>query len=128
MHAAYLGVFLLGAALLSFTGGNPAGMLGSFAVLAVAAAQITRVLFRPAGTPDTLVLPEHDHAAALRNGDKTSSPLLPVSWLALWQCTTSSRASFVTGRQRPWTRSFTPLCSWAVRIAICAADTPAPEP
>jgi hypothetical protein len=64
MHAAYLGVFLLGAALLSFTGGNPAGMLGSFALLAVAAAQITRVLLRPAGTPDTIVLPEHDHAAA----------------------------------------------------------------
>lgn len=36
IHVAYLGVFLLGAALLSFTGGHPAGMLTSFAVLAVA--------------------------------------------------------------------------------------------
>lgn len=64
MHVAYLGVYLLGAALLSFTGGNPIGMLGSFAVLAVAAFQITRVLLRPVGMPGEIVLPEHDHVAA----------------------------------------------------------------
>ena len=61
---AYLGVFLLGAALLSFTGGNPAGMLVSFAVLAVAMVQITYFLVRPVGLSDEMILPEHDHAAA----------------------------------------------------------------
>ena len=64
IHVAYLGVFLLGAALLSFAGGRPIGMLGSFAVLAVAMLQITHLLLRPAGIPDVIVLPEHDHAAA----------------------------------------------------------------
>jgi hypothetical protein len=64
IHVAYLGVFLLGAALLSFAGDSPLGMLGSFAVLTVAMAQITRLLLRPAGIPDTIVLPEHDHVAA----------------------------------------------------------------
>jgi hypothetical protein len=58
------GVFLLGAALLSFTGGNPVGMLASFALFAVAGAQITRVLLGPVGMPGTIVLPEHDHVAA----------------------------------------------------------------
>ena len=61
---AYLGVFLLGAALLSFTGGSPVGMLGSFAVLTVAMLQITRLLLRPAGIPDEIVLPGHDHVTA----------------------------------------------------------------
>ena len=56
IHIAYLGVFLLGAALLSFAGGNPAGMLGSFAVLAVAMSQITRFLLRPAALPGGVVL------------------------------------------------------------------------
>ena len=64
IHVAYLGVFLLGAALLSFAGGSPIGMLGSFAVLTVAMLQITRLLLRPAGIPDEIVLPEHDHVAA----------------------------------------------------------------
>ena len=64
IHVAYLGVFLLGAALLSFAGGSPIPMLGSFAVLAVAMLQITRLLLRPAGMPDEIVLPEHDHVAA----------------------------------------------------------------
>ncbi len=64
IHVAYLGVFLLGAALLSFTGGNPAGMLVSFAVLAVAMVQITYFLVRPVGLSDEIILPEHDHAAA----------------------------------------------------------------
>ena len=64
IHVAYLGVFLLGAALLSFAGGSPIAMLGSFAVLAVAMLQITRLLLRPAGMPDEIVLPEHDHVAA----------------------------------------------------------------
>ena len=64
IHVAYLGVFLLGAALLSFTGGNPAGMLASFAVLAVAMVQITRFLLQPVALPDEIILPEHDHAAA----------------------------------------------------------------
>jgi hypothetical protein len=64
IHVAYLGVFLLGAVLLSFAGGNPIAMLGSFAVLAAATSQITRVLLRPAGLPGEVVLPEHDHVAA----------------------------------------------------------------
>ena len=64
IHVAYLGVFLLGAALLSFTGGSPVGMLGSFAVLTVAMLQITRLLLRPAGIPGEIVLPEHDHVTA----------------------------------------------------------------
>jgi hypothetical protein len=64
IHVAYLGVFLLGAVLLSFAGGNPVAMLGSFAVLAAATSQITRVLLRPAGLPGEVVVPEHDHVAA----------------------------------------------------------------
>ena len=64
IHVAYLGVFLLGAALLSFAGGSPIALLGSFAVLTVAMLQITRLLLRPAGMPDEIVLPEHDHVAA----------------------------------------------------------------
>ena len=64
IHVAYVGVFLLGAALLSFAGGSPIGMLGSFAVLTVAMLQITRLLLRPAGIADELILPEHDHVAA----------------------------------------------------------------
>lgn len=60
IHVAYLGVFLLGAALLSFVGGSPIGMLGSFAVLAVAMSQITRLLLRPAIVPGATVLPERD--------------------------------------------------------------------
>jgi hypothetical protein len=55
IHVAFLGVFLLGAALLSFAGGNPISMLGSFAVLAVAMLQITRVLLRPVSTPGKIV-------------------------------------------------------------------------
>jgi hypothetical protein len=64
IHVAYLGVFLFGAALLSFAGGSPIGMLGSFAVLTVAMLQITRLLLRPVGMPDEIVLPKHDHVAA----------------------------------------------------------------
>jgi len=64
IHVAYVGVFLLGAALLSFAGGNPLAMLGSFAVLAVAMFQITRILLRPADTPDQIILPRHDHVTA----------------------------------------------------------------
>lgn len=64
IHVAYLGVFLLGVALLSFTGSSPIALLGSFAVLTVAMLQITRLLLRPAGIPDEIVLPEHDHVAA----------------------------------------------------------------
>ena len=64
IHAAYLGIFLLGAALLSFAGGIPLAMLGSFAVLAVAMAQISRFLLRPADIADTIVLPEREHLPA----------------------------------------------------------------
>ena len=64
IHLAYLGVFLLGVALLSFAGGSPIAMLGSFAVLAVAMLQITRLLLRPACMPDEIVLPKHDRVAA----------------------------------------------------------------
>ena len=51
IHLAYLGVFLLGAGLLSFAGNSPAAMLGAFALLAVAMFQITRLLLRPACRP-----------------------------------------------------------------------------
>jgi hypothetical protein len=64
IHLAYLGVFLLGAALVSFTGTSPIAQVGSFAVLTVAMLQITRLLLRPAGTPDEIVLPQHDPVAA----------------------------------------------------------------
>ncbi len=64
IQVAYLGVFLIGAARLSFAGSSPIAMLGSFAVLTVAMLQITRLLLRPVGTPDEIVLPEHDHVAA----------------------------------------------------------------
>jgi hypothetical protein len=60
---AHLGVFLLGAALLSFAS-NSAMQLGSYALLAVAMLQITRLLLRPAGIPDEIILPEHDPVAA----------------------------------------------------------------
>jgi len=52
VHVAFLGAFVLGAVLLSFTGGNPLGELAAFALLAVALSQVTRFLLRPAGTPD----------------------------------------------------------------------------
>jgi hypothetical protein len=55
IHLAFLGVFLLGAVLLSFTGGSPIGELASFALLAVALSQVTRLLLRPAGTPGEIV-------------------------------------------------------------------------
>jgi hypothetical protein len=55
IHVAFLGVFLLGAVLLSFTGCSPFGELASFALLAVALSQVTRLLLRPAGTPDQIV-------------------------------------------------------------------------
>ena len=63
IHVAYLGVFLLGAALLSFTGGNTIGMLGSYAVLLIATLQITRLLLHPAGQPHEITRPEHQHVA-----------------------------------------------------------------
>jgi len=63
IHLAYLGVFLLGAALLSFAS-NSAMLLASYAVLSVAMLQITRLLLRPAGILDEIVLAEHDHVAA----------------------------------------------------------------
>ena len=64
IHVAYLGVFLLGGALLSFAGGSPIGMLCSFAALAVAMLQITRLLLRPASVPGAIVLPERDRSVA----------------------------------------------------------------
>jgi len=64
IHVAYLGVFLLGAALPSFAGGSPIGMLCSFAALAVAMLQITRLLLRPASVPGAIVLPERDRSVA----------------------------------------------------------------
>jgi hypothetical protein len=64
IHVAYLGVFLLGAGLLSFTGGNPIGMLGSYALLAIAMLHITRLLLHPAAQPHEVIRPEHDHVAA----------------------------------------------------------------
>ena len=51
VHVAFLGAFVLGAVLLSFTGGNAIGELASFALLAVALSQVTRLLLQPAGTP-----------------------------------------------------------------------------
>jgi hypothetical protein len=54
IHVAFLGIFLLGAVLLSFTGSSPIGELASFVLLAVALSQVTRLLLRPADTPDEL--------------------------------------------------------------------------
>lgn len=54
IHVAFLGVFLLGAVLISFTGGRPLVELASFGLLAVALSQVTRLLLRP-GTPDKIV-------------------------------------------------------------------------
>ena len=68
LHVAYLGVFLLGAALLSFTSGSPIGMLGSFAVLAVAMSQITRLLLLSASVPSAIVLPEPNRAVVSGRG------------------------------------------------------------
>lgn len=45
IHVAFLGVFVLGAVLLSFTSSSPIGELASFALLAVAMSQVTRFLF-----------------------------------------------------------------------------------
>jgi hypothetical protein len=55
IHVAFLGVFLLGAVLLSFTGSTPIGELASFALLAVSLSPVTRLLLRPVGTPDEVV-------------------------------------------------------------------------
>jgi hypothetical protein len=55
IHVAFLGVFLLGAVLLSFTSSSPIGELASFALLAVALSQVTRLLLRPAGIPGEIV-------------------------------------------------------------------------
>ena len=56
IHVAYVGVYLLGAVLVSFAGGSPLPMLGAYAVLAVATAQITRLLLRPAvGTGENAI-------------------------------------------------------------------------
>jgi hypothetical protein len=55
IHVAFLGVYVLGAVLLSFTGTSPIGELASFALFAVALSQVTRLLLRPAGTPGEVV-------------------------------------------------------------------------
>jgi hypothetical protein len=55
IHVAFLGVFLLGAILLSFTGSSPIGELASFALLAIALSQVTRLLLRPADTPGEII-------------------------------------------------------------------------
>jgi hypothetical protein len=64
---AFLGVYVLGAVLLSFTGSSPIGELASFALLAVALSQVTRLLLRPAGTTGEIVpqgtVPAPDDAA-----------------------------------------------------------------
>ncbi len=57
IHVAFLGVFVLGAVLLSFTGSSPIGELASFALIAVALSQVTRFLLRPAGTSGEIVVP-----------------------------------------------------------------------
>ena len=57
IHVAFLGVYLLGAVLLSFTGSSPIGELASFAVLAVVLSQVTRLLLRPADPPDQIIPP-----------------------------------------------------------------------
>jgi hypothetical protein len=55
VHVAFLGVYVLGAVLLSFTGSSPLGELASFALLTVAISPVTRLLLRPAGTPGEIV-------------------------------------------------------------------------
>jgi hypothetical protein len=69
IHVAFLGVFLLGAVLLSFTGSSPIGELASFALLAVSLSQVTRLLLRPAGTPGEVV----PHGAVPVRPDATHS-------------------------------------------------------
>jgi hypothetical protein len=54
VHVAFLGLYVLGAVLLSFTGGSPVGELASFALLAAALWPVTRLLRRPADTPSEI--------------------------------------------------------------------------
>jgi hypothetical protein len=64
IHVAFLGTFLLGAVLLSFTGHfSTIGELAAFALLAVALSQVTRLLLRPADTSDQIVPPSAVPAA-----------------------------------------------------------------
>jgi hypothetical protein len=58
IHVAFVGVYLVGALLLTFTGSNPIGELASFALITVAASQVTRVLLRPADIPGPAVSPD----------------------------------------------------------------------
>jgi hypothetical protein len=55
IHVAFLGVYVLGAVLLSFTSSNPIGELASFALFTVAISPVTRLLLRPASTPGQIV-------------------------------------------------------------------------
>jgi hypothetical protein len=55
VHVAFLGVYVLGAVLLSFTGSSPVGELASFALFAVALWPVTRLLLRPAVAPGDIV-------------------------------------------------------------------------
>jgi hypothetical protein len=57
IHVAYVGVYLLGAVLVSFAGGSPLPMLGAYVVLAAATTQITRLLLRPAGVAGQAAVP-----------------------------------------------------------------------
>jgi hypothetical protein len=71
VHVAFLGAYVLGAVLISFTGGNAIGELASFALLAVALSQVTRLLLQPADAPDRITAqgaaaPESHHATPVR--------------------------------------------------------------
>lgn len=55
IRAVFLGVYVVGAVLLSFTGSSPIGELASFALFAAALSQVTRLLLRPAGIPGEVV-------------------------------------------------------------------------
>jgi hypothetical protein len=70
VHVAFLGTFVVGGVLMSFTGGNAIGELASFALLAVALSQVTRLLLQPAGTPAKVTT---QGAAAPESRDATAA-------------------------------------------------------
>lgn len=56
LHVAFLGVYVVGAVLLSFTGSSPIGELASFALFTVAIWPVARILLQSARTPDEIIV------------------------------------------------------------------------
>jgi hypothetical protein len=52
LHVTFLGIYVLGAVLLGFADSSPALQLAAFALFTVAIWPVTRLLLRPASTPD----------------------------------------------------------------------------